>query len=485
MMHLPLLLLCLCICTAHTAADAPAFTVVRRAPVAVQESDPEYGNKPYIDGALFFHGGEVHPFLGPSLDMTSPIIDAATGERTVIGRLAQMGEPEVAQVLASAKAAWGRSGLEERRDEIVKVLMWEICKSTTDAAAEFDRTLTFIRQSIEAFRRIDADEGDWRSVGGILSKVRRAAIGIMLCLGPFNYPFNETYATLIPALLAGNVVIMKVPNLGGLAHVITMQVYAEHLPPGAINFFSGPGRSTMGPLMETGDIDVLAFIGGSSAADAVIKAHPHPHRLKVFLQLEGKNLGIVLPDADVDTAVQQVLVGSTSYNGQRCTAIKLVMLHRSQVPLFLPKFTAAVNNLIFGLPWEPKVQITPLPEPKKPTYLMELIADAVSKGAKVLNEGGGDLYGNLVRPAVVYPVTGDMRLWGEEQFGPVIPIAVYDDIEEVYRYIADTPYGQQASIFTTNTDSQAAALLDVLSTAVGRININTQCGRSPDSVPFS
>ncbi|KAJ1389737.1 Aldehyde/histidinol dehydrogenase [Ochromonadaceae sp. CCMP2298] len=116
---------------------------------------------------------------------------------------------------------------------------------------------------------------------------------------------------------------------------------------------------------------------------------------------------------------------------------------------------------------------------------MELIADAVSKGAKVLNEGGGDLYGNLVRPAVVYPVTGDMRLWGEEQFGPVIPIAVYDDIEEVYRYIADTPYGQQASIFTTNTDSQAAALLDVLSTAVGRININTQCGRSPDSVPFS
>lgn len=137
---------------------------------------------------------------------------------------------------------------------------------------------------------------------------------------------------------------MKIPNTGGLAHILTMEVYKECLPAGAINFFSGSGRETMGPLMSKGDIDVLAFIGGSSAADKVIKAHPHPHRLKVFLQLEGKNLGIILPDADLDSAVQQATVGSTTYNGQRCTAIKLIMVHSSHAETFVQKFKDSING---------------------------------------------------------------------------------------------------------------------------------------------
>lgn len=161
------------------------------------------------------------------------------------------------------------------------------------------------------------------------------------------------------------------------------------------------------------DLDVLAFIGGSKAADALIKEHPHPHRLKVFLQLEGKNLGIILPDADVQTAVDQVTIGSTTYNGQRCTAIKLVFVHESLKDKFIPAFLDKIASLVPGLPWEANVSITPLPEPSKPGYLRDLIEDAKSKGASVLNEncGGGELSGALMRPAVVYPVTSDMRLW--------------------------------------------------------------------------
>lgn len=474
---------------------------------SIKTSDPLYAKRPFVDGAKIFHGGVVRPFEGRSADMYSPIIDESTGSKTVIGKLAQMTVDDLSPILDSAKKAWnhGRGewpqmsandrikalervviGLKERRKEIVDVLMWEICKSADDAAAEFDRTMTFIDATIAAFRAMDTAEGGWQTVSGILAKFRRAAIGIMLCLGPFNYPFNETYATLIPALLAGNVIIMKIPNLGGLAHVLTMEVYAKHLPAGAINFYSGPGRETVAPLMQTGDIDVLAFIGGSKSADEVIKAHPHPHRLKTFLQLEGKNLGIVLPDADMDTAVKQITVGSTSYNGQRCTAIKLVMVHKSRAEEFLDKFTKSVNALKWGLPWSAGVAITPLPEPKKPAYLQSVIADALKRGAKVVNaeEGGGQQYGTLVRPAVVYPVTSDMKLWHEEQFGPVIPIAVYEDIQEVYDYYATSPYGQQAAVFTSDAGA-SSELLDTLSTVVGRININTQCGRSPDVFPFS
>ena len=217
--------------------------------------------------------------------------------------------------------------------------------------------------------------------------------------------------------------------------MLTAQAFAAHLPPGVVNFITGSGRSTMGPLMASGDIDVLAFIGGSRAADALIKAHPNPHRLKVFLQLEGKNAGIVLPDADIATAVDQIVLGTTSFNGQRCTgidalsllsfdlwvfnvfvAIKLVFVHESVIDAFLPRFTAAIEELVVDSPWTPNVRITPLPEPNKPAFLTELIADAVAKGAKVLNSKGGEIRDvSLFTPAVVYPVDSSMRLWHEEQ----------------------------------------------------------------------
>jgi glyceraldehyde-3-phosphate dehydrogenase (NADP+) len=275
--------------------------------------------------------------------------------------------------------------------------------------------------------------------------------------------------------------------VGGLAHILTMEAYAKNLPPGTINFVSGTGRGTVGPIMRTGLVDILALIGSSKGADLIIREHPHPHRLNVFLQLEAKNLGIILPDADVTVAVDQVLSGSTSYNGQRCTAIKLTMVHESLAEDFLNQFIPKVAALKAGLPWEEGVAITPLPEgQKKIDFLKDLIDDAVSKGAKVVNAdvGGGEIYGNLMKPAIVYPVTEDMKLWHEEQFGPVIPVAKFSNIETVYEYIRKMPYGQQAAIFTTNAES-SSELLDILSTVVGKICINTACSRSPDIFPFT
>jgi glyceraldehyde-3-phosphate dehydrogenase (NADP+) len=145
---------------------------------------------------------------------------------------------------------------------------------------------------------------------------------------PFNYPLNEMYAMLIPALLMGNTVVMKLPNIGGLAHILSAPAFAAALPPGTVNFLTGSGRTTCVPVMASGRVDMLGFIGGSKAADALIDAHPAPHRLKVFSQLEGKNLGVVLRDADLDVAAAQCTQGATAYNGQRCTAIKLILVAR-------------------------------------------------------------------------------------------------------------------------------------------------------------
>jgi glyceraldehyde-3-phosphate dehydrogenase (NADP+) len=306
------------------------------------------------------------------------------------------------------------------RDEIVNVLMWEIAKNSGDAAKEFDRTMDFVGATIAALKAdptLGQGFNGWTEVSGVSVRVRRGPIGVMLGLAPFNYPLNEMYAMLIPALLMGNCAVLKLPAIGGLAHVLTAEVLGRVLPPGVINFVSGAGRTTMGPIMQTGLVDVLGFIGGANGADALIKAHPKPHRLKVFAQLEGKNLGIVLPDADLETAVAQCVLGGLSYNGQRCTAIKLIMVHETIADEFVNQLVARISSLKVGLPWEEGVSITPLPEQKKPQILEALIADALAKGAKLANAaaGGGELRGALFTPAVLDGVTPNMRLFHEEQ----------------------------------------------------------------------
>eukprot|EP01041_Mallomonas_annulata_P005646 gene5646-11387_t len=468
-------------------------------------------NEVYVNGGNILLDGDEKLWLGNMqalcLDITSPITDISTGKRIVIGRMALMDESTVLAITENAKVAWKNGNglwpkmsaenrisiiqklveeLKKKREEIIEILMWEICKNSDDAASEFDRTMGFIEASIDAYREMNKAGSVWRMVNGIMAFIRRSAIGIMLCLGPFNYPFNETYAALIPALLMGNIVIMKVPMVGGLAHMLTLKIFAEVLPKGVMNFLTGSGRTTVGPVMRSGIVDIFSFIGSSKAADSILKEHPHPHRLKVFLQLEGKNLGIVLQDADLKVAVEQIVIGATSFNGQRCTAIKLIFIHRSLAKEFIPMLTDRISQLKAGLPWEKGVSITPLPEMDRPAFLEALISDAVSKGASVINHdaGGGELHGSLMRPAVVYPVTSDMRLWREEQFGPVVPVAIFDTMEEIYKYLSESEHGLQAAVFTRNTED-AAAVIDALSTAVGRININTQCARSPDVFPFS
>jgi glyceraldehyde-3-phosphate dehydrogenase (NADP+) len=476
---------------------------------SVKPSDDAYKTKPDVDGAKTFLAGTVAPWTGPTDPVTSPIIDEATGERAVIGKIARMSKEQTQQAVAAAEKAWdGGQGawpqttpaarvaalqrvvarLKERRSEIVNVLMWEICKTSGDAAAEFDRTMQFFEKTLETYRAADAaDAGAWTETGGILHKVRRGPVGVTMIVGPFNYPFNETYATLIPALLMGNVGIMKLPAVGGLAHVLTMEAYAAELPVGTLQFLTGKGRETIPPVMESGVVDVLAFIGGSKAADSLLKQHPHPHRLRVAAWLEAKNVGVVTPSADLKTAVDQCVLGALSYNGQRCTAIKLILVHESLAKEFTDQLVDAVAALPAGLPWAEGVKLTPLPEPAKPKYLGDLIEDAKKHGAAVVNaaQGGGACSGGLYTPAILAPVSDAMKVWHEEQFGPVIPVATYKDPAELRAYLRTTPYGQQASIFTTSTGKDTAELLDMLATVVTRVNVNTQCGRSPDVLAFA
>jgi glyceraldehyde-3-phosphate dehydrogenase (NADP+) len=202
------------------------------------------------------------------------------------------------------------------------------------------------------------------------------------------------------------------------------------------------------------------------------------------LGLDAKNPAVILPDADLGQAVQECIRGSLTYNGQRCTALKIIFVHRSIADRFISALSDGIGALTCGLPWEEGVTITPLPEPEKPAYLQGLIGDALQNGARVVNPDGGAVSGSLVYPALLYPVSPAMRVYHEEQFGPVIPVVPFDDIDEPVDYVVASPYGQQASIFGRDS-GQLARLVDALVNQVCRININSQCQRSPDSFPFN
>jgi glyceraldehyde-3-phosphate dehydrogenase (NADP+) len=372
----------------------------------------------------------------------------------------------------------------DARAEIVRLLVWEIGKRVPDAEREFDRTVEYVRDTLDALKELDRSSSRFTIQEGILAQVRRAPLGVVLCMGPFNYPLNETFTTLVPALAMGNTVVFRPPRLGLLLHRPLLEAFRDSFPPGVVNTVYGNPVETVGPMMESGKVDVLAFIGTSRVADLLRRQHPEPHRLRCILGLEAKNPAIVLPDADLELAVSECALGALSYNGQRCTALKILFVHRSVLDPFLERLAATVAEMPVGLPWEADTAITPLPEPGKIYYLEELLHDALGHGAAIVNEGGGRRYGTLYVPAVVSPVTPEMRLHREEQFGPLVPVMPYDDVADPIQHVVDSEYGQQVSLFGRDPE-RIASLVDPLVNQVCRVNLNSQCQRGPDTLPFT
>ncbi|AIR91107.1 NADP-dependent glyceraldehyde-3-phosphate dehydrogenase [Pseudomonas cremoricolorata] len=372
----------------------------------------------------------------------------------------------------------------EQRTAVVKLLMWEIGKNLKDAEKEFDRTCDYITDTIGALKELDRRSSRFELEQGTLGQIRRAPLGVALCMGPYNYPLNETFTTLIPALIMGNTVVFKPAKFGVLLIRPLLEAFRDSFPPGVINVIYGRGHDTVSALMASGKVDVFAFIGTHKAAAELKKLHPRPHRLRAVLGLDAKNPGIVLPDVDLDNAVDEALTGALSFNGQRCTALKILFVHEQQVEAFLERLQAKLATLKAGMPWTPGVALTPLPEPGKPDYLEGLLTDACAHGARVLNEGGGQRRGAFFYPALLYPVNAAMRVYHEEQFGPIIPVVPYGDIQSVIDYVLDSDYGQQLSLFG-NDPATIGRLVDTFANQVGRININAQCQRGPDTYPFN
>ncbi|MCU0468591.1 MAG: NADP-dependent glyceraldehyde-3-phosphate dehydrogenase [Arcicella sp.] len=467
----------------------------------------EYNLTDPIEQREYLVNGEMRPWTGKTQDVWSPVyIKTDQGfEQKRIGSYPITDPADAMEVLESAVKAfnngrgeWPSMSVSQRieavekftqkmitkRDEVVKLLMWEIGKSLGDSQKEFDRTVQYIYDTIGALKDIDRTSSRFMIEEGIIGQVRRSPFGVVLCMGPFNYPLNETFTTLIPALIMGNVVCFKPPKHGTLLHYPLLEAFRSSFPAGVINTVYGRGNSVIPQMMQSGKIDVLTLIGSSKVADQLKKLHPKVNRLRAILGLDAKNAAIITQSADLALAVKECMLGSLSFNGQRCTALKMMWVHESLVEKFNARMAEEIGKLKLGMMWEKGVNITPLPEPNKPNYLKELIEDAQKHGAKVINENGGTSVNSFVYPALLYPVNKDMKVWHEEQFGPVVPVVSFSDIQEPIDYLIESSHGQQVSIFGRDV-SDIAELMDVAVNQVSRVNINSQCQRGPDTFPFT
>jgi acyl-CoA reductase-like NAD-dependent aldehyde dehydrogenase len=464
-----------------------------------------------LDGELhqreYLSNGEMKKWDGPVCDVFSPICfpgpDGLT--RKLIGSYPLGTEKEAMEALDAATKAYDSGRAEwptmsvadrikcvenftfkmlEQRDKVIKLIMWEIGKSIADSTKEFDRTVEYINLTIDALKDIDRESSRFIIEQGIVAQTRRSPLGVVLCMGPFNYPLNETFTTLIPALIMGNTILFKPPKHGTLLHYPLLEAFRECFPKGVVNTVYGRGANTVPALMQSGKVNVLTLIGSSKVANELKKMHPKVNRLRAILSLDAKNVAIVTKSADLKMAVGEAVLGSLSFNGQRCTALKIFFVHKDVVDQFNTLLSAEVAKLKLGMPWEKGVSITPLAEPGKPDYLKEVIADAAAHGGKVINENGGATAASIVYPAIVYPVNSSMKLYREEQFGPVIPIIPFESIEEPIQYQIDSVHGQQVSIFSEDP-TEIAALIDPFVNLVSRVNINSQCQRGPDVFPFT
>jgi len=282
----------------------------------------------------------------------------------------------------------------------------------------------------------------------------------------------------------GNTTIFKPAKHGVLLITPLLEAFRNSFPKGVVNILFGRGRAVAAPIMKTGKVDVLALIGNSKSANALQEQHPKSNRLRLVLGLEAKNPAIVLPDADLDLTIDECIAGTLSFNGQRCTALKIVYVHEDIREEFLQRFAKKVDALKFGNPWDKDVMLTPLPEPDKPAYIQGLIDDALAKGAKIINKKGGRQSENYIWPAILYPVSKDMRAYQEEQFGPLIPVVSFRDIDEPLDDMSESNYGQQVSLFGKDVYT-LAPLIDTLVNLVCRVNLNSSCQRGPDVYPFT
>ncbi len=414
-----------------------------------------------------------------------------------LGTVPAMSQAEVDEAMKAARAAlpaWRALSAVERasylhktaailerdKEEIGTILAKEVAKGIKAAIGEVVRTADLIRYAAEEGLRIT---GQAMEGGGFeaasknkLAVVRREPVGVVLAIAPFNYPVNLSGSKIAPALIAGNVVMFKPPTQGSISGLLLAKAFEEAgIPAGVFNTITGRGSEIGDYIIEHKEVNFINFTGSTPIGERIGRlAGMRP----IMLELGGKDAALVLEDADLERAAKQIVAGAFSYSGQRCTAIKRVIVLESVADQLATLLQEEVAKLTVGDPFD-NADITPVIDNASADFIWGLIEDAQEKGAQALTPIKRE--GNLLWPVLFDQVTKDMKVAWEEPFGPVLPIIRVASVEEAIAFANESEFGLQSSVFT-NDFKKAFEIAEKLE--VGTVHINNKTQRGPDNFPF-
>jgi aldehyde dehydrogenase len=299
-----------------------------------------------------------------------------------------------------------------------------------------------------------------RDTGGT-TLIRRRPIGPVAAITPWNFPVVLAFMKLAPALVAGNTVVLKPSENSPLVLTEVIRALQQHFPPGVLNMVTG-GDAVGEALVAHPRIRKIGFTGGIDTGRKVMAAAARDIK-RVTLELGGNDPAILLDDVDLSPeTMRQIVKGAFATTGQVCFGLKRIYVPTRIHDRFVEAFSAAVDEIVVGPGDDPRVTMGPLNNAQQKNLVEKIVDDARSSGATVttlgqrLDSAAWD-HGHFMMPSVVTAADPRLAIVEEEQFGPVVPVLKYDELDDVIRLVNQSQYGLAASIWTS--DEERAFLL--------------------------
>jgi len=305
----------------------------------------------------------------------------------------------------------------------------------------------------------------------------RQPVGVSAIITPWNFPMAIPSWKIIPALVCGNTVVFKPATLTPLSALNFVRILEEAgIPPGVVNLVTGGGADVGNALLVSDDVRVVSFTG-STEVGRTVSSQAAPSFKKVHLEMGGKNVIIVMDDANLELAVEGCLWGGFGTTGQRCTAASRVVVHEKVYRSFLEEFVARARALRVGDGLDPKTQMGPSVSQGQLDTVMKYVEIGKKEGATLACgghalTGGAYAKGYFHEPTVFADVSASMRVAQEEIFGPVVSVIPCKSFDEAVAIGNGVQYGLSASIYTQDINRAFAAMRDMY-TGIFYINAPT------------
>lgn len=451
-------------------------------------------------GALFI-GGTWRPPAGGGY---FPVVDPSTGKTLGEAPIASAEEARAAvEAAAGVEESWGRVPGHERarilrvaserlradRETMARLIACEVGKPISEARLEADRAAGVFGLAAEEIRHLggesypaDAYERPPGNEHRFLFTVREP-IGVVVAIGPFNFPLNLIAHKIAPALAAGNPVVAKPTSAAPFTALrLVEHLAAAGVPAGVINLVVGPGGSVGNALVEHPQTRLVTFTGSTEIGKAIAERAGR-HAKRVILEMGGLDPFVVLEDAPLDTAVSAAARGAFAYSGQVCTASKRILVQQSIADDFAKRLAAKAQSLKVGPALDEATEVGPVIDRAAIERLNGMVADARSRGGRVLTGGSAPARdaGTFYSPTVIDSVPEAAQVLREEPFGPIAPVVRFSDIDEAVRIANSTSYGLQAAVYTRDIARGFSLARRI---RAGGVHLNDPTNLRWDALPF-